>query len=60
MEFSDKVWEQVSAGVDELGKRQLMLDDQGGLTLSDVRRKVLQAKRSCRCLCASTPNILYQ
>ena len=56
----DKVWEQVSAGVDELGKRQLMLDDQGGLTLSDVRRKVLQAKRSCRCLCASTPNILYQ
>lgn len=41
----DAVWPKLNDGTEELGQRHLMLDDQGGLTLSDVRRKVLQAKR---------------
>jgi len=41
----DQVWKGVAQGVDDLALRQLMVDDQGGLTLADVRRKVRQAKR---------------
>lgn len=43
----EAVWSRVAEGVDDLGRRQLLLDDQGGLGLADVRRKVRQAKRKC-------------
>jgi replicative DNA helicase len=41
----DRMWAGVTEAVDDLAKRNLLLDDQGGLTLADVRRKIQQAKR---------------
>lgn len=41
----DAMWAGVAKAVDTLPALKLLLDDQGGLTLSDVRRKVKQAKR---------------
>ncbi|MFN4114955.1 MAG: replicative DNA helicase [Inhella sp.] len=43
---ADAMWGGVTEGLDDLGRRHLLLDDQGGLGLADVRRKVQQAKRS--------------
>lgn len=42
---ADRMWTGVAEGVDDLPKRALLLDDQGGLSLADVRRKAKQAKR---------------
>ena len=42
---ADAMWSGVAAGVDQLPAHRLLLDDQGGLTLADVRRKAKQAKR---------------
>lgn len=42
---ADAMWSGVSLAVDEIAKLRLLLDDQGGLTLADVRRKAKQAKR---------------
>lgn len=44
----DAMWHGVGVGVDALPKRNLYLDDQGGLSLMDVRRKVQQAQRKMR------------
>lgn len=41
----DTMWTRVTEGVDQLPGRKLLLDDQGGLSLADVRRKTMQAKR---------------
>lgn len=42
---ADAMWSGLAAGVDQLPAHRLLLDDQGGLTLADVRRKAKQAKR---------------
>ena len=42
----DRMWKGLADAADEIQGRALMLDDQAGLTLSDVRRKVKQAKRA--------------
>lgn len=42
----DRMWSGVTEGVEDLARRHLLLDDQGGLSLADVRRKVQQAKRA--------------
>lgn len=41
----DAMWQGVTMAADELGRCPLLIDDQGGLSLSDVRRKVQQARR---------------
>lgn len=41
----DSMWGGVAGGVDDLRPLDLLVDDQAGLTLMDVRRKVQQAKR---------------
>lgn len=41
----DAMWTGVTQGVEELRPLHLLLDDQGGLGLGDVRRKVQQAKQ---------------
>lgn len=43
--LSEDGWARVSEAVDRMRDRRLMLDDQRALTLADVRRKVMQAKR---------------
>lgn len=43
---ADAMWGGVTAGMDDLRSRCLLLDDESGLTLADVRRKVQQAKRT--------------
>lgn len=42
----DRMWSGLADACDEIQARALMLDDQAGLTLADVRRKVHQAKRA--------------
>lgn len=42
----DRMWRGLAEACDEIQSRALMLDDQAGLTLADVRRKVQQAKRA--------------
>lgn len=44
----DAMWSGVAEGVEELRGLPMLMDDQGGLTLADVRRKVQQAKRTLR------------
>lgn len=41
----DSMWFGVTNAVQEMGHWPVLIDDQGGLTLSDVRRKVQQARR---------------
>ena len=41
----DKAWDRIATGVDALNTRQLLIDDQGSLSVADVRRKIRQAKR---------------
>lgn len=41
----DAMWAGVTQAVDEMQGWPLLIDDQGGLTLGDVRRKVMQARR---------------
>lgn len=42
----DRLWSGLAEACDDVNTRALMLDDQAGLTLADVRRKVQQAKRA--------------
>lgn len=46
--LNDGEWGRVSDAVEELAALQLAVDDQGSLTLLDVRRKVQQARRKMR------------
>ncbi len=41
----DAMWSGVSEAIDRLSKLRLYFDDQAGLTLMDVRRKIQQVKR---------------
>lgn len=41
----DDMWSGVADGVDQLRPLDMLVDDQAGLTLMDVRRKIQQAKR---------------
>ena len=41
----ETLWQAVTVAVDELQKLRIQLDDEAGITLADVRRKVQQAKR---------------
>jgi replicative DNA helicase len=41
----DRMWQGVTLAADEMQRLPLLIDDQGGLSLSDVRRKVQQARR---------------
>lgn len=43
----DAMWDSVTEGVEGLSDLHVMLDDQAGLTLADVRRKGQQVKRKC-------------
>ena len=42
----ERLWSGLAEAADSLQERALLLDDQAGLTLADVRRKVQQAKRA--------------
>lgn len=44
-EIPDEVWGSVSEAAEKLRQLNLVLDEQRGLTLADVRRKVMAAKR---------------
>ncbi|MDR7331749.1 replicative DNA helicase [Roseateles asaccharophilus] len=44
-EDPDALWAGLALGADKAGKKKLLVDAQGGLTLADVRRKVQQANR---------------
>ena len=46
----DSMWQGLSEGADHLAGLDLYLDDQSGLTLSDVRRKIQQTKRELAAL----------
>ncbi len=41
----EAMWTGIGNGVDDVAKRHMLVDDQGGLTLADVRRKLQQAGR---------------
>lgn len=41
---SNTTWSGLAEGVDELSKLRMYIDDQGGLSLMDVRRKIQQVK----------------
>jgi replicative DNA helicase len=43
----EAMWDSVTEGVEALSGLNVMLDDQAGLTLADVRRKGQQVKRKC-------------
>lgn len=47
--LSDKAWSGLSAAIEELRPMKMLLDEQRGLTLMDVRRKVMAAKRRINC-----------
>ena len=40
-----RMWGSVTEAVEEMKHWPILIDDQGGLTMADVRRKVLQARR---------------
>lgn len=44
----ESMWSGLSEGVDALGKLMIDLDDQGSLSLMDMRRKIQQSKRRRR------------
>lgn len=47
-EAPDAMWTGLSDGVHELGGLNLFLDDQAGLTMADVRRKIQQVARKTK------------
>lgn len=42
---ADALWAGLALGADKAGKKKMLVDARGGLTLADVRRKVQQAQR---------------